>query len=158
MKTEFAAVALLTACAGPSIEGAAAVSPSQLPDGEELATFFPYGCVDRDGRPVPRPDTRVTLLSRSDRRLLLVEARPLHDALVVLNAFTTAGHVTFQAIFRPSEGRRVLSEYRFDWPGVRHGRLSTSLSFETEPLSASGGFRATPKERALTCELGRERP
>lgn len=149
-------VSLLGACAGPSLEGADAVPPSEVPIGETLAEFFPYGCVDREARPVPRPDTRVTLLSRADRRLLLLEARPLHDTLVVHNAFSTPGHITFQAISSPSEGARALSEYRFEWPGASRGELSTAVSFETEPLVA-GGFRATPEKVALLCQLGRTR-
>jgi hypothetical protein len=146
----------LGACGGFSIEGADAVPPSEVPTGETLAEFFPYGCVDRHAHPVPRPDTRLTLLSRGDRRLLLLEARPLHDTLVVHNAFSTPGHLTFQAISNPSEGARALSEYRFEWPRARRGQLSTSLSFDAEPL-ASGAFRATSTEVALICQLRRER-
>ena len=147
----------LGACGGLSLEGADAVPPSEVPTGRVLAEYFPYGCVDRHARPVPRPDTRLTLLSRDDGRLLLLEARPLHDTLVVHNAFSTPGHVTFQAISSPSQGTRALSEYRFEWPGARQGELSTSVSFDTEPV-ASGAFRGTPNEVALICELEREPP
>lgn len=147
----------LGACGGFSIEGADAVPPSEVPTGATLAQFFPYGCVDRHARAVPRPETRLTLLSREDRRLLLLEARPLHDTLVVHNAFSTRGHVTFQVISSPSDGRRALSEYQFEWPGASRGQLSTSVSFDTEPLT-SGAFRATPNEVALICQLGREAP
>jgi hypothetical protein len=149
-------VGLLGACGGPALEGADAVPPSEVPIGRTLAEFFPYGCVDRESRPVPRPDTRLTLLSRADQRLLLLEARPLHDTLVVHNAFSTPGHVTFQAISSPSEGESALSEYRFEWPEASRGELSMAVSFETEALSG-GGFRATPEKVALLCQLGRAR-
>jgi hypothetical protein len=147
---------VLAACAGPALEGADAIPPSEVPIGVTVAQFSPFGCVDRTGRPAPRPDTRISLLSRGDRRLLLLEARPRHDTLVVHNVFSTPGHVTFQAISSPSEGVRALSEYRFEWPGAGRGVLSTALSFETESLE-SGGFRATSNQVALLCQLERAR-
>lgn len=148
---------LLVACGSPPLEGARAVPPREQPPGRILAEFAPHSCVASDGRPVSRPFSRLVLLEAQTRQLLLLETRPLHDTLVIENAFVSSDALTFQAISDPRGGRRTLSEYRFDWPALSHGTLSAALSFRL--LSRDDrGFQASPNSVSLRCKLGRTGP
>ncbi len=94
---------------------------------------------------------RVTLLSRADRRLLLLEARPLHDTLVVHNAFSTPGHITFQAISSPSEGVRASPSTASSGP---ERAVASFRPPSPSRRSRSRGAASEPPEKvALLCQL-----
>jgi len=152
MKARLALSALLFGCGGEVLQGADAVPPRDVPKQRVLAVFTPEQCVDGSTRAAVSPATEITLLAREDGKLLLVEARPGYDSLVVHNAFETARSLTFQAIATPEDADPALREFQIDWPSAASGKLTSSLAFEIGE-AGDRGFRASISSAALLCKL-----
>ncbi len=151
MKRLIAAL-LLTACGNGALEGASAVPVGELPSGRVVSNLEPSDCVDRSGKPVPRPATKIRVLVREDGKPLLIEQRPGYDALVVDNSFSEQQSLVFQAISEPDDAEPALHEYRLEWPAARAGRLASAATFEAT-FEAGGGFKAQAAELSLSCKL-----
>lgn len=156
MKASFMFCAALAGCGGEVLQGADAVPPNEVPRRRVLAVFTPTECVDAASLPTGAPPTEISLIAREDGALLLVEARPGYDSLVVYNAFTAPSTLTFQAISTPDDEEPALREFRFDWPSAASGRLTASPSFEIGEAN-DGRFRAAATTPALLCNLVRRR-
>jgi hypothetical protein len=143
---------LLPACGSAGLEGASAMPASELPSGRVVSNLEPSDCVDRGGKPVARPATKIRVLVREDGKPLLIEQRPGYDALVVHNSFSEGSSLVFQAISEPEDAEPALHEYRLSWPAAQSGQLGNAALFEAT-FHAGGSFKAQATALSLSCKL-----
>lgn len=144
------ALALSTACGGPSLRGAIAIEDGRDFAGAARAELVPSNCRDGRGAPTEAPSLRIQRVLLSDGREALLELRPGYDAVVITNAHDDGHGRVFQYV--SDDGRRgKLLHVLHMTPMVPGPRLELSDSFQAPGSDAE--FRASFGQPLLACDL-----
>jgi hypothetical protein len=141
--------ALLSACAGPVLRGASVVARGDEPWGRVIGAYVVEHCVAQDGARAPGRPVLLYLVERPDDALVLVEARPGYESLVVTNRSASHGELVFQAALTAPSGPLLL-DHRLRREGGP-GRMAVAR--EWVESRGERGFRAYFEQAVLACAL-----
>jgi hypothetical protein len=148
------AVAVAVAAAGCNsarIAGGYTVSPRSAPDGAVVAAYRVGDCRDASARPLPSSHAKVRLVRLIDGSIVLEEARPAYDTIVVDNFRVDKNDRVFELELKGTSTAPYLRQYRVPTSGTDPGQFVIVSDFAEHKTARA--FSASYGSADLACDL-----